>query len=345
MTAAVPDAANPESKETSACPKCGSTEPWGLASWCPNCGYYPALGICTVEKPVELDQQAEEAKPIWELVPAWAWTLAAGIVAVVALSVAGRIVTPDKSWARTWWALAQCAAGLLVFSVGHGWAYYVAIMESDKFGVLDFLMKPLGLWRNSLRKLPEAAPRLWLASWGGMAAVCALAIVGGIRYSAIFEDWGVRGRAQHNLVHEITQRAREQEGDSRSLEEAVKDFAGEEEAAEAKAAEVVHETIDCVVIGYTKKEGDTEFESLLLASLVKENLEYVGMVSLDIPAEVRQELNRRLAKLQRNTPFVSCTQAGIWVKPVLACRVQYSGWSAGRLNQPRFETMLKDLAK
>src|SRR5580698_10789149 len=37
--------------ERQPCPQCGSTEPWGISSWCPNCFYHPRLGQMAASLP------------------------------------------------------------------------------------------------------------------------------------------------------------------------------------------------------------------------------------------------------------------------------------------------------
>src|SRR5205085_94427 len=103
------------------------------------------------------------------------------------ISVCGRLLTPDDSPQRCWWAVAQLTIGISLFSTGHITAYLFAAIKSDKIGPMAIVFKPIEVWEWSIRQLPDHAWRLWIGVWGMMACLCALVIVGGINYSAMFE--------------------------------------------------------------------------------------------------------------------------------------------------------------
>ena len=104
----------------------------------------------------------------------------------------------------------------------------------------------------------------------------AVAVIGGVRYSAIFDDWGFEKQATPNLLNEITKQAREHEGEGAdSLEDAVNDFAGEEEPVEEEPVIVERFAMDCLIIGYTGNSPD-KFDGLVLAALLRGRLQYVG---------------------------------------------------------------------
>jgi len=343
-----PTAAPPQSEtdEGPACPQCGSHEPWGLASWCPRCGYYPALGTRIVSDEQLAQEEVEEPKPLWELVPLWGYILAAGVVLIIGVSVLGRLSTPEGSWARTYWALGQCAIGVLLFFAGHAWSYLALVTKSDKFGMLDFLLKPCAIWSETCSQLPATQQRVWLGSWGAATAVLALAIVGGVRYSAIFDDWGVKKQAKMNLVQAITEQARNQEEEGAdSLDGAIEDFAGKAnvEDLKPKPEEPKRIEVDCVVIGYRQSPNEASFSDLLLATVVNGRLKFVGTVSEGISPEARKELEQRLPTIPRKTPFVDCRYPGHWVKPQITCRVTAQGWSESKmLTRIEFDQLLAE---
>jgi hypothetical protein len=335
------------------CPQCGSTEPWGLASWCPRCGYYPALGKQVGPLPPAVDEsEATAAPPLWTLVPRWGWILGAGVVAIIAVSIVGRLCTPDDSWARTYWALGQIVVGLVTCCVAHAWSYMVAITKTDRFGVFDIFLKPGAIWGTTLQRLPQTVRQLWLGSWGLSAVLFAMIVVGGLRYSAIFDDWGFKKTAAPNLVKAVSEKAQAHKGNatSDSMEGAIKDFTGEADVDNlAKKVEPKpvpapvekRETLDCLIIGYTQAEGSATFSHLLLASLVNGKLKFVGLVSQGLSDETRTELHQQLITLRRETPFVRCNFSGKWVQPALMCRVSYKSWpTGGRLQEARFEAQL-----
>jgi len=210
------------------CPHCGSAEPWGCSSWCPQCGFYPMFGKCVETGP---HRNAPEELDFFKLVPPWAWILGAGIAAIVVLSFSASMVIKERAGLRLLWALAQCGLGAIAASIAHFSAYLSAIVDSDRFTPFDFIMKPVDIWKTVAKALPKVAWRFWALSWGVTASLCALLVIGGIRYSAIF-DWGIEKPAEANLVQAIVDEARqEQDGGAESLEEAMNDFVGDEESA------------------------------------------------------------------------------------------------------------------
>jgi hypothetical protein len=206
--------------EVAACSACGSTEPWGQTSWCPDCGYYPAMGGVTGKSELAEGLPADVEPIDWKtVIPPWAWVLLGGMGVVLVASIFARVVTPVAGPTRLIWSLAQIFAGLVFLGVGQFSAYFFAVSGSDKFGPFDIAMKPIGIWKPALTQLPLHAWRVWLAGWGLTAIMGAILVVGGIRFSAIFDDWGFEQPAQKNLVEAIVSEARRQkEAGAESLE-------------------------------------------------------------------------------------------------------------------------------
>lgn len=321
------------------CANCESTDDWGHSSWCPRCGWYPALNTCVEVDSAEEDVQQEQPLEWYEVIPGWAWVVGAGEVALIVLSILGRVTTDTVSGERGHWALIQLFVGFCSLMVGQAWAYMFAVMKSSDFGPTDIFFQPLAIWGPSNRILPKSAPRLALAIWGATAAFLAVAVIGGINYNAMFEDWGFEEQAQANMVHEIVRQAREGEGEE-SLEEAIDEFVGDEEDKE----EVIIETqdLDCLIIGYIG-ESPEKFTGLVLASLVKGKLQYVGTVFNGIPKEDREILADRMATLGRDRPFVKAKVAANWLQPTLMCRINCEGLTKrNKLKKPAFVSRLAD---
>src|SRR5579872_3124978 len=88
-------AKTPESAEPAApkaCPQCGSTEPWGFASWCPECGYYPKLSQA-IDDRADATANSEETQRtavvvpdtylgMLKALPAWLQILCGGIMGI-----------------------------------------------------------------------------------------------------------------------------------------------------------------------------------------------------------------------------------------------------------------------
>ncbi len=347
------------------CSNCGSLEPWGMSSWCPSCGYYPTLNT-TVEvepPPIAVELETEEEKsPATELlqaVPTWGWILLGGVGAVLVMSIVARLTIADTMIPRGKLAILQCVLGLCVALVGHWMAYFHAMTASEKFGPFDVLMKPVAIYDVTIRGLPDLAWRLWCVAWGLSMAICALVVIGGVSYSAIFDDWGADKRAAPNVVHAITEQARrEREGGADSLEEAITDFVGdegltEEERNELAAADL--ERIDCLIFGYTTQgdEPTDDFSLIVLATMIDERVRFVGTLQAhEISEGARATLNERMHTLRRQRPFVQMPQTAAWMKdahwlrPVMMCQLGFKGWTnLRRLREPMFVRLLGDVAE
>lgn len=338
-----------------------------MSSWCPACGYYPKLNtIVEVETPkaalaagLMTEEDKAPSKELLESIPPWSWILLGGVAGVIALTVTARLTIADSAIPRGQLAVLQCLLGLVVALVGHGAAYFHGMTASEKFGPFDILMKPVAIWEPTLRKLPELAWRLWCVAWGLTASICALTIIGGVTYSAIFEDWGAKKRAAPNLVHAITEQARqEKEGGADSLEEALTDFAGEEDLTEEERNELAAaglEKLDCLIFGYTAQgdDADDDFSRILLAAMIDEKIKFVAtMNAYEISEGARADLNKRMHTLRRRRPFVQVSQSAPWIKdahwlkPVMMCQVGFKGWTTlHKLREPVFVRLLGDVAQ
>jgi hypothetical protein len=309
------------------CPHCGSTEPWGASSWCPDCGYYPALGGQAKAGCSEIFRQkpTEEEFKLKQFFPLWAVVLAAGVIAVIGLSFVASAILPDRGIERLLWTLTQCVLGMVAAFIGQFSAFLYAASKDDRYGPMDAFMKPIEIWKMATRTLPAGAWRLWLAGWGLTAVICGATIVGALRYEALFEDWGIEKKADKNLLQKVVEQAREErEGGADSLEGAMNDFVGEEDAEKIEDPLAHLPTMDCLIFGYVERE-DGDLDAILLASVVGKDVRYVGRVPADnIPKEVRGKLLARMKGLTRKKPFVQTNDEARWLKPVLMARIAYT---------------------
>ena len=123
------------------------------------------------------------------------------------------------------------------------------------------------------------------------------------------------------------------------------DFVGDEdEEEEEQVVEQILPTIDCLIFAYTNT-AEGKLNTILLATLVDRKLKDVATVyAVDIPLEDREKLVSRLHKLERGRSFVKTKRKGIWLKPVLMCRVAYKEWTrAKKLREPHFRAILADV--
>jgi hypothetical protein len=177
-------------------------------------------------------------------------------------------------------------------------------------------------------------------------------IIGGIRYSALVDDWGFRNRVTKEMASRVRVESVERlvggGALAGNLEEEVQKRA-EQEAREAALRaqsdlELELQTADCVVVGYNVSARDGSVCELLLASLVNGELRYVGTVKQGIPEDAREELSRRLPDLQRDTPFVDCPGTAIWVKPVVACKTWFQSWTEDhQFNEAKFKELMSEI--
>jgi hypothetical protein len=176
-----------------ACPQCGSTEPWGISSWCPNCFYHPRMGmpapaaLAPEPEPGSVAGEADSFLGALLALPQWAHVLWLGIVAIFAYSVFEGSYLPKDSLQRALWTIIQTSIGIIAAGTAHVLVFFQAVPNTDKYGPFDLLFKPFDFWRYAIHKLPAKAWRLWMFCWGLTAAFSALVLIGGVRYSAMFE--------------------------------------------------------------------------------------------------------------------------------------------------------------
>ena len=344
--ATAPAARAEQTSDRPPCPKCGTTEPWGLASWCPRCGYYPQLG--TVIDPEGRsgweDQPATVPVNIFQALPPWAWVCGGGVVAIFFASLICRVAIPAESSIRLLWSLLQFVIGMVIAGCAQVAAYLFAVPKSDKIHPFDMIIKPIEIWKPTIHALPATASRVCLISWGVTALVCALFVTGGIPWGRAFDDWGFEKRAQKNLVQSIVEKAREQrDGQAESLEEAMNEFTGE--ATDQLEPEVPRVKTDCLILGYTKTPDSEDLASLVLASTPRGVLEIIGTMTAEtIPREERRRLLRRMATLETGRPLIKNSFSATWLEPKLMIRVAHEDWTKDKkLKKPIFEEMLKDI--
>lgn len=342
-----------ESQSKPTCPECGSHQPWGLSSWCPDCGYYPALGKCVGQPEI---QEQEEIKPqpqtIWELIPEWGWVLGLGAIAAIGLSIGGLFFCKNSA-ELCLWTLTQAGVGLVMFLTGHIAVYLNAVSKSIEFGMMSILITPLKIWRPTIHRLPKGAWKLNLAVWGLTLLVSAFAIVGGFEFNSLFKDWGVRKSANVNLLASVVDQAKNTEGDggATNMEDALNDFAGgtgEEKETPEKTEELAEPLpeFDCLLVGYSTLPNG-RIKSVQIASSYNKKLVYAGSISAsDIPADILKEWQARLPHFKQARPFVKTKQTATWLKPKFTIKVASKGWNDTnrRLIRPQFVSLLQEIS-
>ncbi|HET6272734.1 MAG TPA: non-homologous end-joining DNA ligase [Bacteroidota bacterium] len=110
------------------------------------------------------------------------------------------------------------------------------------------------------------------------------------------------------------------------------------------------QTVDCVIVGYTKGKGDREtlFGALQIAVVEDGNLKYVGKVGTGFDAKLMKEIFSNLKKQKqvkrpiKEKPLDESSTT--WIEPKLVCEVQYASLTKDKmLREPVFVRMRLDL--
>ena len=335
------------------CEKCGAKIRTSDMLACRSCGWYASIGGY-----VEIDQTWEahcdpdaEQQPADEeenlSVPTWAIVLGATVLGVIAISVFARLTTPATSMARTSWALTQLGVGFVAFASCHFVCFTRLMSAKAETNLLDILLSPHKCWTLLWDELPE---HQWMAhgAAGGLTAVLmSLLVIGGIPYHVLL-DWGFEKPPEQNLMAAVMEQAQQIEGEEKSMEEAIEDFAGSanvddlegDDQPEPPAEEESRLETDAVVLGYRTNE-DGLVSTLVIGVEHKGALVYAGRVMPDLPADQLEKLTENLGQWKTSTPFVTTDVVGtIWVVPKQVCLVSYrrqgkGGW----LYEAKFEKL------
>lgn len=346
--------------EKQGCPQCGSTEDWGAASWCPNCGFYPAMGLLGDAPSSKEDEDLYEHW--WEVVPGWVWPFAAGVIGIAVGSVAVRVYFADSP-IRGLWTLCQFGLGMVTFAIAHLVAYLYGCCHNEKLGPMDIVIKPIETWKPAFAALPDTLRLVCSGGWGLSAAMLAVSVIGGVDYNEFFVPSNeFLQKYKANLLQRTVSAASEMAGQNQmpemDMEEALNQFAEDGTAAinqwstetgsqvlpegdsgetgEGAIAPEDRPLLECVVFGYTtNNEGD--LRSLFLAGLVAPNrLQFVSKLSIDnVPEDVLEAMKARFRELATWRPLVNCPYNGRWLKPEIFCMVAYEGWTIqGWMKEP-----------
>ncbi len=346
------------------CENCGASGQNTLKTWCRHCGYYAVVGRC-----VELDQEWEaasqpspeteaetaEERPSLALalraIPRWVWPLSAVVLGVLAMTVAGRVVTPPESELRIRWAYLQLGLGGVAFLLAQGWASVKAGAVDPQFGPWDGVLRPFAVWGPVTVDMSRALRPL-MTSVGGATAMAAILLLGGFPYEHLFDGEITKKPPSQNLVQAITAQAQNVEtSGEEDLGQSIEDFAGAQEGLvedPAAGEEEIErpEAQDCLIIGYLPSSSpEIGFTALLMAAPVgdSQQLQFVGAVREGISPAARADLLQKLPQLTRNSPFVPCKMSeAVWLQPSLTCRVRFADWTESNfLKDAAFDVLLQ----
>ena len=337
-----------EAQATPTCKRCGTTESWGAASWCPVCGYYPQFD----EEPEEIDHSlqgnvnCEEEATVenwWELVPQWGWILIGGVFLIIGISIAARLNYHFYGGRRGRWGAKQLLLGGLTTMIAHVWAGIITMKKDTTFAPADMIMRPITNWDRTVQGLPDTKIRAWMGAWGLTTFICAIVVVGGIRYSVIWEDWGFGESKTPDLMPVIAP-GQKPGATKKSMDEVVNEMALINELPPPPEMPFV----ECVVFGYFQDpDGRNGFDQLLFAASMEGAPRHVASIDFkDVPEKDRRAMAVMLSERHIEYPYVDTTYAATWVEPSIVCKMRYAAiLSNGRLTDPVMIEISKDLRK
>lgn len=341
------------------CEKCSAPMKSDTVAVCRRCGWYASLG-----QHIEIDQDwesygddSEQSAPaaapshleVWaKLLPVWAWVIL-GTVAVVTLeSVAARLLIAEGSAARTIWSVIQLAIGMIVFLSCHLVNFLIVVSDDPDCGALDLVIRPLGVWMRTFRKLPKRLVVTDGAAAGLTAVLMSIVVIGSLPYDRLW-DWGFKQPPKQNLLGAIASQAQKAKGQGAdNLEDAISDFAGTQDLNDDKKGKTPpppkpRKNIDCVILGY-RVDGDGQVQSLLLGAAHKDQLVYACTVSPKLDEKQMQDLVNMLSEIRTNQPYLPSQAIALWVKPAIACRVSCEKQEAnGRLIGATWKELVGEL--
>lgn len=176
------------------CPRCHTTASWGENSWCPDCGYYPIVDAGAAEGESwsdalpETPRETEDNRTALESIPIWFWGMIAGIIGITLFSVAIRLSFPgeDGEKIRSTITLIQLTIGSISALTAHILATRAAMAADRRINLFDFVIAWFAIWQPTIISLPKTCKRLLSVVWGMVAVLTAVAIIGGVDWSAAF---------------------------------------------------------------------------------------------------------------------------------------------------------------
>lgn len=334
------------------CHNCQSPEPWGASAWCPQCGFYPKLGICI---PVDAIKSAHEEEDLGDgEIPRWLWGLGIGSVAILIVSIVARLQVPDDG-PKTLWTIAQVSLGLFLLLASHIQAYYLSGSKNDKLGLMDMIAAPAAVWRGAFEALPDTGWLVTRGGWGLGAILCGFLVVGGLGWDEINAMIAAKAQNQQKfkplaaIASMATKgKARPKAGGPENVEDAMNAFVQElgvenlQVGGEPVAEEPAGLRKQCAIVGFTKNV-DGELKSVLLATVsAGQPQEYVAKVPVTkLPDNVASRLASILPDMRTSQPSVDCPIKAYWVKPELTCMMSFEeGAEEGNWSDVKFLEMV-----
>jgi hypothetical protein len=335
------------------CPRCGARliNPDSLG-WCAQCGYCQSLEDEAAKGSLEKAAPRKasllgvvEFADLLMRIPVWVYVLLTGVIAIVMTAFYVDAHLPvELSFGRAFITTITVGVSVVGIFVAQVWAMMLIVAEEDGLGARDLFIS-FKLWRRTLRRLPATRKPVWLGTWALTALLAALFVIGGLEFW--LQNVKPKKLAKPRLTDLIAlMEVAEEEGGDDSLEDAIRNLAGDGNLKKKDDGKDLRPTTECAIIGYMIK-GDRdrgELSGLVLATLKDDKLVYAGICRAGWTPEATQELAEKFPKLVRPTPFLRGLKLeATWLQPEVLCEVHNSGWDSDGtiLVNPVFKALLR----
>ncbi|MEZ6130942.1 MAG: hypothetical protein R3C59_19915 [Planctomycetaceae bacterium] len=367
------------------CPNCFSRKPWGENSWCPECGYYPTVdagapsGKSWADSLPEVKGEEVDERTALQSIPKWFWLMIAGMVTITLSSVGIRYQWDEQEASRGMIALTQLAISVISMLIAHIIAARFAMKGDRRLKAQDVLLSWFNVWQPTISTLPQGCRRLLVMVWGIMGTITAVAVIGGIDYSAPFRTEREAVIKPKDLVGAVVKAAKSQSEDAQkpatmedalaelqtqvddmketagmSLEDAVNDFTGTsdtaldhpgnpdpETLARMLQEGMEHPTLNCYVYGVVTDRQKVPVAFLFAANTLGQEQHVAEVSGKDMDKSLYRRIVMRLYQQIQPEPEIPTRRKAVWVKPVVTCRLAFGKLSRqGELVEPVVEDIM-----
>lgn len=263
--------------------------------------------------------------------------------------------------------------------VAHLLAARFAMRSDRRIQAQDIVLSWFNVWQPTIASLPQGCRRLLSMVWGIVAVITAVAVIGGIDYSAPFRtDRGAAIKAS-TVVNAITDAARAQaeaEGKKpQTMEDAIRELQDQADQAQQQATgsmedamaelsdnsaqmlkelqetspedlakllspSVKRSTIEATVYGVRINDRKVPTSFLFAADFDGKPEHVVEVFAKDLKTDVYHKIVRKLNGAIQSEPQFETDREAIWVKPVVTCRLSYQAIQEGELTEVAVEAFV-----
>jgi serine/threonine protein kinase len=324
------------------CPRCGTvakaTSP--ALGLCRSCGYCPSID----ERPAPPTVRQSLAD-----LPTWVWVLLTGTFLIVGSAIVGNSWVPVNSEARAIWGVGQMVAGLVLVLGAQIAAAILLAAKEEGLGVKDLFLISGRLWARVVEHLPTTRWPVYLLTWGLFLGACGLS-VGDLTYWA-------RYHAPRKQADDLRRSIAALEENDPTTEERrtvsrLSEYRPPAQSPPAAVGPNRPPAVQCVVVGYLPSEDGSSFTGVLTATVRDGKLVQTDVVERGFTPKERDELYRRLQRVERPTPpawWKGDTPSGVvWVRAdsreSVVCEVECARVDAksGKPVKPRYRGLASD---